>query len=172
MSLLKAARHPDPAADLGRHTIRFAVGRHEPSALGSGPDAVLSTACAADALFAPVPETESGAPRPSPFALEHPESLCPAWVLPGETGSGYVIRMHETAGRRGIAKLRLSQPAEQVTLVDFREQDLGAPRQLDETTYAIDYAPYQVVSILVRRRTRAVFGAHRTGCSGHRAAPV
>ena len=97
VSLLKAAKHPDPAADVGRHTIRFAVGRHEPATLGSGPDALLSTACAADALFAPVPTTGSGAARTSPFVLEHPGSLCPAWVLPSETGSGFVIRFHETA---------------------------------------------------------------------------
>ena len=150
VSLLKAARHPDPAADTGRHTIRFAVGRHQPATLGSGPDAVLSSACAADALFAPVPTTGAGAARPSPFVLEHPGSLCPAWVLPSETGSGYVIRAHETAGRRGTAELRLAKPAGTVTLVDFREQERGAPRRVDETTCLIDYAPYQVVSVLVR----------------------
>ena len=150
VSLLKAARHPDPAADVGRHTIRFAVGRHEPATLGAGSDAVLSTACAADALFAPVPKTESGAPRPSPFVLEHPGSLCPAWVLPSETGSGYVIRLHETAGRRGTATLRVTRPAGAVTLVDFREQELGVPRQVDDRNYAVDYAPYQVISILAR----------------------
>ena len=150
VSLLKAARHPDPAADTGRHTTRFAVGRHQPVTLGSGPDAVLSTACAADALFAPVPTTGAGAARPSPFVLEHPGSLCPAWILPSETGSGYVIRLHETAGRRGTAELRLAKPAGAVTLVDFREQQLGAPRPADQMAYAIDYAPYQVVSILVR----------------------
>ena len=150
VSLLKAARHPDPAADTGRHTIRFAVGRHQPATLGSGPDAVLSSACAADALFAPVPTTGAGAARPSPFALEHPGSLCAAWVLPSETGSGYVIRAHETAGRRGTAELRLAKPAGAVTLADFREQERGAPRPASQMAYAIDYAPYQIVSILVR----------------------
>ena len=108
--------------------------------------AVLSTACAADALFAPVPTTGAGAAKPSPLVLEYPGSLCPAWVLPSETGSGYVIRLHETAG----AALRLAEPAGSVTLVDFREQRIGAPRPADQMAYAIDYAPYQVVSILVR----------------------
>ena len=101
-------------------------------------------------VFAPVPATRAGAARPSPFVLEHPGSLCPAWVLPSETGSGYVLRAHETAGRRGTATLRLARPAAQVTLVDFREQELGAPRPADDTTYVVDYAPYQVISILVR----------------------
>ena len=68
--------------------------------------AVLSTACAADALFAPVPTTGAGAAKPSPLVLEYPGSLCPACVLPSETGSGYVIRLHETAGRRGTASCR------------------------------------------------------------------
>ena len=48
------------------------------------------------------------------------------------------------------AALRLAEPAGSVTLVDFREQRIGASRPADQMAYAIDYAPYQVVSILVR----------------------
>ena len=94
--------------------------------------------------------TGAGAARPSPFALEHPGSLCPAWVLPSETGRGYLIRLHETAGRRGTAELRLARPADAVTLVDFREQEIGVPGRVADMTYAINYAPYQVISILVK----------------------
>ncbi len=146
VSLLKSARHPDDTADIGRHLIRFAVGRHE---RGSGNDA-LSTACAADALFAPAPTAESAASRPSPFTFEQLRSLCPAWVLPSETGSGYVIRLHETAGGSGSALLRLARPTDSVTLVDFREREMAGARRIDDTTYAIDYTPYQIVSVLVR----------------------
>ena len=97
-----------------------------------------------------MPTTGSGATGSSLFVLEHPGSLCAAWVRPSETGAGYVIRAHEMAGRRGTMKLRLARPADAVMLVDFREEELGPPRQLDETTYAIDYARYQIVSVIVR----------------------
>ena len=97
-----------------------------------------------------MPTAESAASRPSPFTFEQLRSVCPAWVLPSETGSGYVIRLHETAGGSGSALLRLARPTDSVTLVDFREREMAAARRIDDTTYAINYTPYQIVSVLVR----------------------
>lgn len=57
VSLLKAARHPDPTADLGRHSIRFALGRHRTVSEPGAP----STACAADALYTPLVVVDAGA---------------------------------------------------------------------------------------------------------------
>lgn len=150
VSLLRAPKYPDPNADIGRHKIRLAVGQHHDTTTGSGLETVPSTAYAAEAVFAPVPTTTTGTERRSPFQIEKLGSLCPAWVLPSETGRGYVIRLHETTGRRGTAILQLNATATAVTLVDFLEKELGIPRVVDESTFAIDYAPYQVVSILVR----------------------
>ena len=147
VSLLKAARHPDPSADLGRHTIRFALGRHCTVSEPRAP----STACAADALYTPLVVAEAGAPRQSPFRFDELGSLCPSWVLPSESGPGFVVRLHETAGAAGTAVLRLAAAARSVTLVDFREQELAAAESVAEATYAIPYGPYQVVSVLVRR---------------------
>ena len=147
VSLLKAARHPDPSADLGRHGIRFALGRHRATSEPGAP----STACAADALYTPPVVAEAGAPRQSPFRFDELGSLCPSWVLPSESGPGFVVRLHETAGAAGTAVMRLTAPARSVTLVDFREQELAAAGSVAEAAYAIPYGPYQVVSVLVRR---------------------
>ena len=107
--------------------------------------AVLSTS-AADALFAPVPTTGAGAAKPSPLVLEYPGSLCPAWVLPSETQ-----RLRHPPARDGrparhcvLPKLPAGDPG------GLPEQRIGASRPADQMAYAIDYAPYQVVSILVR----------------------
>ena len=147
VSLLKAARHPDPTADLGRHTIRFALGRHRTESEPGAP----STACTADALYTPLVVAEAGAPRQSPFRFDALGSLCPSWVLPSESGPGFVVRLHETAGAGGTAVLRLTVPARSVSLVDFRERELAAAASLAEAAYAIPYGPYQVVSVLVQR---------------------
>ena len=146
VSLLKAARHPDPTADLGRHTIRFALGRHRTESEPGAP----STACAADALYTPLVVAEAGAPRQSPFRFDALGSLCPSWVLPSESGPGFVVRLRETAGAGGTAVLRLTVPARSVSLVDFRERELAAAASLAEAAYAIPYGPYQVVSVLLR----------------------
>ncbi|MEL7089516.1 MAG: glycosyl hydrolase-related protein, partial [Planctomycetota bacterium] len=112
-------------------------------------------ACAAETLFAPVIFAKSGADRESPFRFEALGSLTPCWVCPSETGKGYVIRLHETRGAAGTARLHLTQPAGGVRLVDLLEKtqsdDVSPPAtKLDRTTYDIPYRPYQVVSILVR----------------------
>jgi alpha-mannosidase len=146
VSLLKAAKYPDPGADLGRHSIRFAIGEHRRASTAT----VASTACAAEALFTPVVVADSGSDRRAPFALADVGTLCPSWVLPSETGPGFVIRLHETAGSAGTAVLRLTQKANAVSLVDFREQALGTPEMVAGNEYAIGYAPYQVLSVLVR----------------------
>ena len=147
VSLLKAARHPDPSADLGRHTIRFALGRHRAVSEPGAP----STACAADALYTPLVVADHGAPRQSPFRFDELGSLCPSWVLPSESGPGFVVRLHETAGAGGTAVMHLAAAARSVTLVDFREQQLAAATAVAETAYAIPYGPCQVVSVLVRQ---------------------
>ena len=72
-------------------------------------------------------------------------------MLPSESGPGFVVRLHETAGAGGTAVIRLAAAARSVTLVDFREQELAAATAVAETAYAIPYGPCQVVSVLVRR---------------------
>jgi len=150
LSLLKSAKHPDPAADMGRHTIRFAIGQHQTHTR----DGVPSTACAADALFAPVVVAEQGADRTPPFELADLGSLCPSWVSPSETGAGYVLRLHEAAGTPGSFTLKLNRNAKAVTCVNFNEQKLDGvaqpKRRGKSDTWTIDYGPYQVVSVLVR----------------------
>jgi len=145
LSLLRASRGPDPEADRGDHHLRFALGRHETETRGT----VLSTAATADALFTPAQVIPSAPTRPALFTIEQPGSLVPAWVLPAETGPGYVIRLHETAGCPGVARLCLAAPAS-ATPVNLLEHAQGTLQQLDPCTYEIPYQPYGIVSILVR----------------------
>lgn len=148
---------------MGHHLIRFAVGRHEPRTRGE----ILSTAAAAETLFAPVLFAR-GAEAAPPFTLSETGSLTPSWVLPAENSKGYVIRMHETAGGAGTAVLRLNRasarPTPSVEYVDFLERSRGersSPsassacargkvERTDEGTYRIAYSPYQIVSVRVR----------------------
>jgi alpha-mannosidase len=147
VSLLRAPKWPDATADIGRHHIRLALGRYEPRTSGD----ILNTASAADALFAPVIVAQGGRALPPPFAFEDLGSLTPSWVLPAESG-GYVIRLHETAGGRGVARLRLAVPAP-ARLVDFLERTTGKVSASDGALL-IPYGPYQVVSVLVETGSR------------------
>ena len=138
--------------------------------------AVLSTACAADALFAPVPTTGAGAAKPSPLVLEYPGSLCPACVLPSETGSGYVIRLHETAGRRGTASCRtcrLGDPGGLPRAAD-RRIAAGRPDGLRHRLRAVPgrqhpgEGPVMLTRESIRRHHRGVERARRPRSSAER----
>jgi alpha-mannosidase len=168
VSLLRSPKEPDREADMGRHLIRFAVGRHEPATRGAkagadlGDDGfgtaglagaeIMSTAAAAEVLFAPVLFARGSDAAP-PFTLSETRSLTPSWVLPAENSKGYVIRMHETDGSAGTAVLRLNgasaRPTPSVEYVDFLERSRGKVERTVDGTYRIAYRPYQIVSVRV-----------------------
>ena len=144
LSLLRAPKDPDPNADVGRHRIRFAIGQHRVVSAPGRPN----TAAAAEALYAPVLVTR-GTPAAPLLEVEGPGTLVPAWVLPAETRQGWILRLHETMGGRGSAVLVLRDEPAAVGCVDLLERPLGAPTGLDARRFRIDYAPYQLISVLV-----------------------
>jgi len=144
ISLLRSAKLPDPQADMGKHHIRFALGRHEAVTRGEA----LCTAAAADALFAPA-VVYRGSPVAAPFELSDLGSLVPSWVLPAQRSGGIILRLHETAGATGTATLRLHGPRRTVEYVDFLERRLARAKRLAAHTFAIDYRPYQIVSLRI-----------------------
>ena len=146
VSLLRSAKSPDPHADMGEHHIRFAIGRHAPQTLGD----TLSTAAAADALFAPLVLFEEGRTVPALFELEDAGTLVPSWVSPAENGRGFIVRLHETNGSAGEARVHFARAPRNVGLVDFLGRRAGSVRRIDPGTYAITYRPYQVLSLRVR----------------------
>jgi alpha-mannosidase len=155
LSLLRGARLPDGSStggahspslrtlhsDQGRHTIRLAVGRFRADAPREEQPAAL-----AETLFTPaVPIV--GRERDAGFqGLEGGDSLVPCWAVP-ETDSAWVLRLHETLGRRGTARLQLADDrcAEAIDLA-------GRPVRGVLRGATIHFSPYQVVSIRVARK--------------------
>jgi alpha-mannosidase len=146
VSLLRSAKEPDPQADMGTHVMRFAVGRYARATSGT----TLATPAAADALFVPTLISERGQPRRRVLEWEDLGTLVPVWVLPGARGS-FIIRLHESAGSAGRARLRLSFTPRSVQLVDFIERRTGAVQPTASRTFEIPYRPYQILSVRVRR---------------------
>jgi alpha-mannosidase len=148
LSLLRSPKVPDANADMGAHSIRFAMGRHEPITTAT----VTSTAAAADALFAPILLVEKGAVVSPPFELANLGTLAPSWIVPTRRGDGFILRLHETIGAAGVARLHLRRTPRSVDLVDFLERRIGRPPRRRERTFDIPYQPYQVLSVRVRSR--------------------
>lgn len=146
VTLLRSPKSPDPDADMGEHSIRFAIGRHDPRTVGDG----LSTAAAADALFAPLVLSEAGRDMPAPFELEDLGTLVPSWVSPVDHGRGFILRLHETHGSAGEARVRFARPLRSIDLVNFLERRVGVVPRIGRHTATIAYRPYQVLSLRVR----------------------
>ena len=141
-------RHkPTHALELGRHTLRFAVGRYQ----ARTENGVLSTPAQAEALYAPV-LTGAFGERPAPFRFTSPlGTVTPTWVLPSGEGRGYILRLNETLGASGTLSLAFQQPPTFLSAVDFMERPVQGVdiRAAGGGTYQITYRPYQVISLLV-----------------------
>lgn len=141
-TLLRGAIDPDPDADRGRHRIRWCLGRHRSRLTAGDP----STAAAAETLFAEAVLVPAAASRRPPCSWQDLGSLVPSWVLP-RRGGGLVLRAHECAGEAGTALLTLAQPVRRVVCTDLLDRTLAPARRLDPTRWAIDYQPWQVLTV-------------------------
>ena len=147
LSLLRAPKNPNPESDMGTHHVRIAIGRH-----GSGTHDTMLAAAACEWLFSD-PVVYTGSPLRPPLSVDNFNSLVPNWVTPAETKEGIILRLHETMGRAGTAQLSVVGEAglAAVRLDETDETPLDATFDGKSTHAEIPYAPYKIVSILVKR---------------------
>ncbi|MEM7627185.1 MAG: glycoside hydrolase family 38 C-terminal domain-containing protein [Planctomycetota bacterium] len=140
-----AAAAVDDMADLGRHRIGLAMGRYSADlSRGQNPAAL------ADTLFTPPISYRGAACSAGLLAVEDGESLVPCWSQPLGRGA-WVLRLHETLGQRGTARLRLA-PGYTATPIDLREQTQG---KAQDRAVRVEFAGYQVLSFRIERGREA-----------------
>ena len=129
-----------PYSDIGHHTIRLAIGGYSASAPREQQPAAL-----ADILFTE-PIMYHGEPvRTAYKGIEGCVSLIPAWAIPSQNGS-WVLRLHETGGRRGKARVCLEE-GWIATAVDL----LGNPMEKDIKLGQFEYRPYEIIGLLITK---------------------
>jgi alpha-mannosidase len=125
-------------SDIGTHQIRLAVGRWQADLPRGEMPAAL-----ADTLFTDCVAYQ-GAPCDSGLVgISGGDSLVPAWAKP-LSGTQWLLRLHETMGRRGEANLELAD--------GWRTRRVGIldrPGPLFAGAVAFD--PYQVVSVILEK---------------------
>lgn len=136
---IRTFSNPDIHSDLGKWTIRGAVTAfHDELAREDQPAAL------AERLYQ-LPIAVAGTDRTCPFlGLEGGESLIPVWVQP-EAGGAFVVRLNETMGRRGQAKVCLAEGA-RAEIVDLS----GNP--MPEVLYKhglLTFEPYALLGLRV-----------------------
>jgi alpha-mannosidase len=127
--------------DLGRHRVRLALGVYD----ASGPRSV-NPALLADTLFTPPIPYRGAAMGAGLLGLEGGESLVPCWAKPAGPGA-WILRLHETLGRRGEARLLL-QGGWRAQWTDLSEAPGGACVPEDG---GLSFEPYQLLSLKLFR---------------------
>ncbi len=124
--------------DQGVHVIRLALCLH-----GLSGGAERNAAALADTLYTP-PVAYSGKGVSAGLAnLENGGSLVPCWAKPAADGRGWMLRLHETLGRRGTTPLRLAEGM-RAYRTDLSE-GAGDGKAVTEAAYA----PYELISLRI-----------------------
>ena len=129
-------------SDLGRHTIDLALARY-----ASDLPVHEQAAALADTLFTPCVPYAGGAVSAGLTSQTGLSSAVPSWAEPVD--GGWVLRLHETLGRRGQARIGVAEGAKGAA-VDLLGQPLeGAKAASCEV--ALSITPYQVRSVKFTR---------------------
>ncbi len=124
-----------PCSDIGAHSIKLAIGRHEIGLPRHRQPAML-----ADTLFTPALPYQGSAVPALLESIEGGDTLIPSWAKPAE-GSGWILRLHEVAGQRGKARISFSKPVK----LALTRLDEAQSKPLDSDTLA--FQPYEVISL-------------------------
>ncbi len=125
----------DEYSDIKTHHIRLAVGRFDQrSERGELPAAL------ADTLFTPCVTYHGQARSVGLLGIEGGNSLVPCWAMPGPKGE-WTLRLHETLGRRGDARLKLEKS------LSARKVDLRCQQIEGRSASSFSYEPYEIVSL-------------------------
>ncbi|MGF1634999.1 MAG: alpha-mannosidase [Phycisphaerae bacterium] len=139
---LRSSPYPHDYSDIGKHTVRIALGRFDANAPRHELPAALC-----ESRFTP-PVAYQGKPvHAGLLDVAGGESLLPSWAKP--EADGWTLRLHETLGRRGTASLRLAD-GYTAGRVDMLGRDLpGLGVSGDAASF--DFEPYKAYSFHVRK---------------------
>jgi alpha-mannosidase len=148
ISLLRAARYPDPQADRGRHCVTLGLLPH-----GRGLGEVLEEA---EALNRP-PRVITGGPLTEPAApiVVVDDAIEVAAVKGADDRSGdVVVRLHEPLGDRARVRLEFARAVRRAVRCSLLE-DKGDDLSVDRATVELELRPFELVTLRVTLADRS-----------------
>ena len=141
MSLLRAPTSPDPEADRGRHAISYAIMPH------AGGWREAGVVAEAHRFNVPVVWAPGGLAVGSFIAVDD-ANLVLDTVKRAEDSDAVVLRLYESHGASGSARVRLGFPFEAARFCNLLEDDLGTAR-VAAGAIEVPYRPFEIVSLKV-----------------------
>ena len=140
MSLLRSPRWPDPTADLGEHEISYAIFPHE----GSWQEAGVTR----EALLFNAPlVTTTGAAAPRAFLSCDDSNLIIDTVKRAEGDGRLVLRLYESHGARGTARLRVEIPHSTARVCNALEDPTHEPATEADGAIVVPYRPFEIITV-------------------------
>ncbi len=142
LSLLRAPTAPDPHADQGHHSFRYALMPHAGSPQGNG---VIEEGYRFNQplLVAPTMNSES---QLSYFNVSNPAIILDT-VKKAEDTDDLVIRLYEARGTHGTAQLNTCAPAVNIQRCNLLEEEIDEPGdQQTENGVRFNFRPFEIVS--------------------------
>ncbi|MDP7071115.1 MAG: glycoside hydrolase family 38 C-terminal domain-containing protein [Phycisphaerales bacterium] len=144
LTLLRASVFPDPNADRGAHSLRWALMPHAGDWRAAGVDAEAETLTR--------PFRESTGRRAAPFAMETigPIAVEIAAVKPSEDGRARIVRLVEKHGGHGTAVLRLADACGLVQMCDCLERPAASDSLVaDGRAVRVGLRPFEIATIRI-----------------------
>jgi alpha-mannosidase len=143
MSLLRAPRHPDPQADMGRHEFAYAIIPHAGNWREAG---VVSEA---HRFNTPLLIALGSHPARSFASVDDPNLVLDT-IKKAEDDDAIVLRLYECHGARGTAKVHVGLPFATAVLCDILERD-GVVAAIRDGVIEVPYLPFKIISLKLRR---------------------
>ncbi|MCW2965513.1 MAG: Alpha-mannosidase [Actinomycetia bacterium] len=140
ISLLRAPKSPDPDADMGSHAFAYALFPHAGGWREAG--------VVAEGLRFNAPLRWTHGASETSFASVDDPNLVLDTIKRGERSDALVLRLYEAHGGRGVARVRLAEPAKRASLADALEEETGEV-ELEDGMLVIPYRPHEVLTVLV-----------------------
>jgi alpha-mannosidase len=140
LSLLRSPKAPDPQADMGQHTFRYALLPHTGTLQEAG---VIQEGYAFNQpLF--VSGTSGSPAEVSFFSVSHPHVVIDT-VKKAEDSDAIIVRLYEAHGSRGPVRLSSSLPVKSITRCNLLEEE-DVPASWTDGGVDFEVAPFQLVT--------------------------
>jgi alpha-mannosidase len=146
LSLLRSPTDPDPAADRGRHTFAYALYPHTGSPQAAG--VVEEGLCFNVPLLL---RASDGLEGSESFLEVDSPALIIDTVKRAEESDALIVRLYESRGTRGVARLTTTLPLAGAALTNLLEDEIGA-LVVENGGVMLEFKPFEIVTVLLRLR--------------------
>jgi alpha-mannosidase len=142
LTLLRGATMPDPQADIGRHTMRYAIYPH------AGDWRAADTVGCGLRFARPVlwVKGRPRAPLRQSLLRASPRNVIIDTIKPAEDGEGLVVRLYESAGVRAAATVDFGVDVASVWMSNTLEDRVGV-LATDGRSCRLSLRPFQIVTL-------------------------